>query len=202
MPTPLKGERWGILGGSFDPVHHGHISIALEIKNIKKLNGIFLIPSFAHPFKKNQSIASYDDRLEMLKLAVSDNDTFFIYTLERELNLSGYTIDTIKSLKQNYPQVEFYFIIGADNLHQLDKWHKPDEIIREVKLVSGNRPQYENILNKTIWSDKIELLDTTEIDISSSELRKMLKEKVEYDKLSRFLNVKVYNYISKKELYR
>ena len=71
MPTPEPGEQWGILGGTFDPVHRGHTTLAYDICMKKRLSGVLLVPAYCHPFKNEQAVASFDDRLEMLKLAVS-----------------------------------------------------------------------------------------------------------------------------------
>lgn len=202
MAAPSDGERWGILGGSFDPVHLGHINLASEIKTFKNLSGIIIIPSYKHPFKNNHNEASFDDRLEMLKLALADEPYFFISEIEKEENLSGYTINTIRALKSKYENVEFFFIIGADNITQLEKWHQPDEILKEVNLISGKRPSYENKMPDKAMYDKIEFLKTSEINISSSEIRNMIAEDKDTKELSEFLDERVLKYILEKELYK
>ena len=202
MPTPSGGDSWGILGGSFDPVHIGHISLARDIINIKKLDGILFIPSYTHPFKKKQTITTFDNRIEMLRLATDNEPNFIISTIERDEDLSGFTIDTIKALKKAYPDTEFYFIIGADNLDQLDSWHQPDEILKEVTLLSGNRPKFENSISKNKWLDKIQFIESSEIDISSSELRKILSDNYNDGRLKLYLKPEILDFIKSKELYR
>jgi nicotinate-nucleotide adenylyltransferase len=210
MCSPEKGERWGILGGSFDPVHLGHINLATEIKKAKQLDGILFVLSNQHPFKKNQTVASFVQRKKMLELAVDNIDNidnienienYLVSSIEKDKNLSGYTLDTIKALKNMYPDVKFYFIVGADNLLQIDKWHKPDEIFKELKILSGRRPSYANETVDTKWIDKIEFINTSEVNVSSSELRKMLKNKIEKDNLNKLIDKKVLEYIIENRLY-
>ena len=100
MTTPESGEFWGILGGTFDPVHKGHITLALDCLKEKNLDGVLCIPSFLHPFKKNVVSASFEDRLQMLRQTVSDDNRFSISTIEKDESLSGYSIDTIRAVKK------------------------------------------------------------------------------------------------------
>jgi len=202
MRTPEKGERWGILGGAFDPVHLGHINLAGQIHDIKKLNGVLLVPTWTHPVKNSRVFASFDDRLEMLKLAVKDFNYFCISSLEKEEQLSGYTLDTIRAIKKRYPQVEFYFIIGSDNINQLDKWYHPEEILQEIKILAGTRPTGITKAIDSVYSKRIEFIDIKPFEASSSDIRTLLKEKKGPEAVKPYLNEKVAGYIFKKELYK
>ncbi len=177
MKAPESGETWGILGGTFDPIHKGHLSLASDIKNIKKLDGILIVPSFLHPFKKEHLSASYEDRLAMTRLAAASLDVFVVSTIERDLNLPGYTLDTIKAIKNAYSDITFYFIIGADNIAQLPLWHNISEILKEIKIIVGKRPHFELNKIENDFSDSLEYIKTSEVDISSTEIKKYFYKK-------------------------
>ena len=200
MKTPDEGECWGILGGTFDPIHNGHIQLAFDIQKIKNLDGILLIPSFLHPFKKEHTSASFEDRLRMLQLASQAYKTFYISTIEKEKQLSGFTIDTIRAIKNEYPKTMFNFLIGADNIEQFPIWHHASEIIDEIHVVAGKRPpfQMQNIEND--FSNQIEYIETTELEISSTEIKQMILEH-KFEKLSTILDPKVLQYITERNLY-
>lgn len=201
MRLPSGGERWGILGGNFDPVHLGHLNLVKEIDKIKRFNGVLFILSASHPFKKNQSIAPFEDRYRMLDLALASENSYLPSSIEKDMSLSGYTLDTIKALKQKYPSVEFYFIIGSDNLMHLRNWHSPDEIVKEVKLISGNRPDYLNDPSSVRFLKNIEFVNINEVDISSSRIRTIFKSDRDSVELNHYLNPEVLEYIRDKKLY-
>ena len=200
MATPDKGEVWGILGGAFDPVHLGHIRLALDLKNKKNLDGVVLIPSFLHPFKKYNTIASFDDRVEMLKLAAESTNCFSISTIERDNNLPGYTLDTVLAVKNMYPDTTFYFLIGADNITQVHTWHEPDKIFKEIKVIAGTRPNHSPDELENKFSENISYIETGEYDIASSDIRSALKE-ANYDYISDMVDPVVLEYIKKRKLY-
>jgi len=204
MKAPDKGGEWGILGGAFDPVHYGHLTLASEIFSFKKLSGILLVPSVKHPFKSSQCHASYPARLEMLKLAVEYYDGFFVSDIEKEYNLSGYTLDTIKAIKNKYTEATFYFLIGADNLSQLHLWYKPEEIFKEIIILAGTRPSFEPSINLNginLPDDKIEFISTKPVDVSSTVIRQLLKKDPFDEKLKAMLPLNVSKYIRQKKLY-
>ena len=201
MKTPEQGESWGILGGTFDPIHEGHLRLASDVQRLKNLDGILLIPSFYHPFKNEQTAASYDDRLAMTKLAVSLIDSFVLSTIEKDKKLSGYSIDTIKAVKNFYADVQFSFIIGADNIAQLPLWHKASEIIKEIKIIAGKRPPFDMLTIKNEFSDSVEYVESGEVDISSSEIKNLIRNK-EFEKLKTILHQDVLQFIRERNLYQ
>ena len=175
MRTPEQGESWGILGGTFDPVHLGHINLARQIYKIKKLHGVLLIPTWNHPVKAGDVFASFDDRLAMLRLAVDSDAGLYVSTMERDRELSGYTIDTIRTLKALYPGGEFYFIIGSDNISQLENWYHPEEIVREVKIIAGTRPGADVSVIKSRYDEFVEYVEIEPREASSSEIRRQVR---------------------------
>jgi nicotinate-nucleotide adenylyltransferase len=201
-PGPEQGGRWGILGGTFDPVHYGHLTLAHEIRDRKKLTGVVLVPSIRHPFKKDQCHASYADRVEMLKLAVEDDECLVVNEIESEMNLSGYTIDTVRALKKLYPRTEFFFIMGADNLGELDQWHNPRQIFEEVKILVGSRPVFDKKKLSAFPADRIELIPTMLVNISSTDIRRRIKEHAPAEELDKLIPPQVREYIRQRKLYR
>ncbi len=200
MKTPEPGESWGILGGTFDPIHVGHIHLASDILKIKNLDGIVMIPSFSHPFKHEQTIVSFDDRLAMTTLAANSYKSFFVSAIERDKNLSGYTLDTIKAIKKKYPKVKFCFIIGADNISQLPLWHNASQIFKEIQVVAGKRPHFDMEIIQNDFSQLVEYIESSEIDISSTEIKSLLQSNDE-KKLKTILDSNVLQYIKERNLY-
>ena len=201
-PGPEQGGQWGILGGTFDPVHYGHLTLANEIRVRKRLTGVMLVPSLRHPFKKDQCQASFADRLEMLKLAVETHEHLSVSDIESDMNLSGYTLDTVRALKNLYPQAEFFFIMGADNLSELDQWHSPRQIFEEVKILVGSRPVFDKKKLSALRIDSIELIPTILVNISSTEIRRRIKEHAPSEELDKLMPPKVREYIRQRKLYR
>jgi nicotinate-nucleotide adenylyltransferase len=200
-PTPEQG-RWGILGGTFDPVHNGHLQLATDIGKNKHLDGVLFVPTFKHPLKNHTLHASFADRTEMLERALAKKDKFLMSRIEREEGLSGYTIETVRAIKRRYPQAEFFFIIGADLLRQLERWHLIDQLLEEIPFLVGGRPSYEVPTKEFFRTDRIELVETVVVDISSTEIRSLVAFDSNDDKLESMLPSQVLKYIKDKKLYR
>ena len=198
MPNPENGGKWGILGGSFDPIHNGHINLANSICRKKQLDGVLLVPAVKHPNKSRLSEANYSDRLAMLKAVLVDLSNFFICEIEAEENLSGYTIDTIRALKKRFPKVEFYFIIGSDNINIIDNWYMAEELKAEVEFIAGTRPG-SDMTDKSKMP--VEMIEIPELDISSSEIRKMIKNGCSFEELTDYVPSGAAEYIFKKGIY-
>lgn len=202
MPTPSEGGSWGILGGAFDPVHIGHLEIARQCQKLKALDGVLFVPSYAHPFKGAQSVASYDDRVVMLRLALKDHGYFQTCIIESEQNLSGYSLDTIKALKDRYPTASFQFIIGADNLADLHRWKNPLELLNRVKFLVAARPGFIPELPEGIPADRLELLTTDLNSVSSSEIRREIMADKSADRWTSHVPPGVADYITSRGIYR
>jgi nicotinate-nucleotide adenylyltransferase len=202
MPTPSEGGKWGILGGAFDPIHVGHCQIAAQVQKLKSLQGVLFIPSYAHPFKGPRSGVSYDDRVTMLKLALKQHESFRLCPIESEMNLSGYSIDTVSALEQKYPEARFLFIIGADNLADLSRWKNPVELLKRVEFVVAARPGCQPVLPDMVPADRIELLATQLNQASSSDIRKRIKTGSGFDDWAPLVPPEVAGYIRDQGLYR
>ena len=202
MPVPDDGGNWGILGGTFDPVHFGHINLAREIKNIKKLDGVIIVPSINHPCKEPVCYVSFEDRVNMLEMALIDYPELIISEIESESELSGYTLDTISALKDKYPQASFHFIIGSDNILQLSTWYKAEELLESVKFLVGTRPGFKFEPPDGLPVENIEFIEISIVKISSSYIRKLLKDGVSSETLDKFIPPVVREYIMERKLYK
>lgn len=192
--------RWGVLGGAFDPVHNGHLTLAKDIRCKCRLDGVILVPSSAHPFKNN-SHASFDDRVRMLYAAVEHDDTLLVSKIEQTENLPGHTLGTMRALKKRYPQAEFFFIMGEDNLDDFHRWHKPGELAREVTILVGYRPPHDPGREAQLPSDDARLVPTELVDVSATEIREMLKEDPMDQHLDQLVPAGALQYIREHGLY-
>ncbi len=134
--------RIGILGGTFDPPHNGHIALAFAALAQLQLDRIIFIPANKPPHKPETVISSANDRLNMLRLAIDSIKDFDLSEIELHRPGNSYTIETLSELKAVYPDDEFYFIIGADNVAEMEGWHKPEEIFKLATIAAANRPGY------------------------------------------------------------
>jgi len=185
----------GILGGTFNPIHIGHLILAEEAREKLGLDKVFFVPTYLPPHKDNSNIAPALERMEMIKLAAKDNIHFAVSDVEIKRNGRSYTIDTIKEFKNKYPNDDLYFIIGSDLLKYLDDWKDLGEIIKMVKFIAATRPGYP--LEKI--PSYIKTMDIRAVDVSAFEVRNCINE----NKSFRYLVPDaVYKYIIKKRLYQ
>ncbi|WP_294465916.1 nicotinate (nicotinamide) nucleotide adenylyltransferase [uncultured Anaerofustis sp.] len=192
----------GFIGGSFNPIHNGHINLALAGKNEFDLDKVIFIPNSINPIKENKSKVSTEDRVKMVELATQDYDDFEIDTYEVDKKGISYTIDTVEYLKNKYN--DLYFIGGADLIFELHKWKDYEKLLKEVDFIIAGRNPYKlpeledkvNELNKK-YDININILKNFKmIDLSSSEIRNnILSNK------SLKIPKKVAEYIIKNNLY-
>ncbi|MGD9611758.1 MAG: nicotinate-nucleotide adenylyltransferase [Kiritimatiellia bacterium] len=132
----------GLLGGTFNPVHAGHLSIAREALRLFALDAVWFIPCAVPPHKSVHDLASNEDRLAMLRLAIADEPRFEALGIEFERPGKSYTVDTVRALQTLHPADAFVFIVGADTLPELPTWHRPLDLLALVRIVSLARPGY------------------------------------------------------------
>jgi len=185
----------GILGGTFNPIHIGHLILAEEAREKLGFEKIVFVPTNIAPHKDSLGIVSAQDRYQMVKLAIRSNKYFSVSDAEINREGRSYTIDTLKELKSAYLNDELYFIIGSDLLKYLDDWKDLKEIIKMVSFIAATRPGYP--LEKI--PSYISTVPIRAVDISGFEIRKAIKE----NKSFRYLVPEaVFDYISKKGLYK
>lgn len=185
----------GILGGTFNPIHIGHLILAEEAREKLNLERIIFIPAYLPPHKDNSDIAPPSDRYKMIKLAIIANRNFLVSDIEIRRDGRSYTIDTIRELKKMYPPDELYFITGSDLLKYLDEWKDLHEIIKMVNFVVATRPGYP--LEKI--PSYIQTVAIRAVDVSAFQIRQAIKENRSFRYLVPDL---VFKYINKRKLYR
>lgn len=199
-------NKIGIMGGTFDPPHIGHLAIAKTVREELNLSEIWFIPTGKIPHKSTIETAPEIDRLNMVKLAVEDNDFFIVNDTEVRRNKFSYTFETLEELNEKYPDNEFFFIVGADSLDYMEKWKEPQKIFNCCEIVVVNRPGISDdkiILKKKILEDtfngKIEFVNMSPVDISSTRIRQMIREEKD---VSEFVPNKVIEYIKLNKIYK
>lgn len=189
-------NKVGLFGGTFDPIHLGHLITAQSVREIRNLNKIIFIPSFISPHKADLKSASPENRLEMIKLSIVDID-FFEYS-DYEIKRKGvsYTIDTVKEMKKRYDEIEF--IIGYDNIFQFHTWKNPDELLKLAKIVVLKRKSSYPPPVKDKYYKAAEFVETRGIEISATDIRERVKNGLPVHYL---VTDKVRDYIYRNKLY-
>lgn len=192
---PNNKSKIGILGGTFDPIHNGHLITARYVLEKRKLDKIIFIPCNISPHKTEQLSSAPFHRLNMVKLSIENLPYFDLSDFELTKGDISFTFETLQHLKKEYSTLEL--IIGYDNLIVFDKWNYPDEIIKIAQLVVMKREtDIEEKRNR--FFDQAVLLDTPTIEISSTEIRERVRNNKPIDF---FVPEKVKEYIYKNKLY-
>lgn len=196
----------GILGGTFDPLHNGHLEIAEQAMYKLGLSKVLFIPAGEPPSKERSDISSAEHRVKMVYRAVQDRHGLDLSRIELERPGPSYTVDTLNTLRsQLEPRDELYFIIGWDSLIELPEWKKPAEVIKICKLVafprSGlARPDLKELENRIPGiSRRVIMMETAPVDISSSEIRRKVAQGLSIKGL---VPVSVLQYIKDNGLYK
>lgn len=187
-------KQVGILGGNFNPVHNAHLIVADQVRQQLKLDEVLLMPEFLPPHADKKETIDEWHRYNMLKMAIAGIEGLGIETTELERRGISYTYDTMKQLTEKNPDTDYYFIIGADMVDYLPKWHRIDELLQLVQFVGVQRPRY-----KAGTSYPIIWVDVPLMDISSSMVRHFIQQ----GRVPNFmLPHEVLDYIEEKGLYK
>ena len=200
-------SKIGIMGGTFNPIHNGHIKLAYTAYNEIGLDKIWFMPSKNPPHKKSNDIASDYHRVNMIKLAIKAYKEFEISEIELKREGITYTVDTLVYLKEKYPQDDFYFILGADSLINIEKWYKPEQLFKLTNFIVASRDDvnYKDLSNHCMYLNgkydnvNIHIINMKKINVSSTELRKNHRDynNVKHD----IVDQNVYNYIIDNNVY-
>lgn len=175
----MEITRMGIMGGTFNPIHLGHLMIAEEARQTFHLDKILFVPSYVTP-NKQVSGATAAQRLEMTRLAVADNPCFAVSDIEIKRQGRSYTVDTLREIKELYgPSYILYFISGTDTIQDLPNWHRPEEILSLCQFVGATRPDGSQSIGQVIdhfgeLGKHILKLTVPTMQISSTELRRRI----------------------------
>ena len=150
----MRGKKIGIMGGTFNPIHNGHLVLGEMAYEQFGLDKVLLMPNKKPYYKTTLDSISEEDRSEMVRIAASENDHFEFSDIELKRNEITYTVDTLEELTQQFPGNEYYFILGKDSLDYLEKWKDADRIMELTKIIAACR----NDLDRTI-DEKIEELN-------------------------------------------
>lgn len=197
IKTENRKLKTGLFFGSFNPIHVGHLIIANYMASFSGLKEVWLVVSPHNPLKQKSSLANMYDRLEMAKLATENAPQIKVSDFEFKLPQPSYTIDTLTHLKERYPEKEFVLIMGADNLVSLKKWKNYEILLKDYHIYVYPRPgadisEWEN-------HPSITFTDTPEMEISSTFIRKAIKDK---KNVQFFTPDKVLEFIEQKNMYR
>lgn len=173
----------GILGGTFDPVHYGHLLLAEICRQELSLDQVRLIPAGHPPHKPRQQITDGHARADMLSLAVAGYPEFIVDRREVRRIGPSYTVDTLTELHSEYPEAELYFLMGADSVHNILTWREPHRIAELAYLVGCNRPDCEKLTMPEIRQQlgdllaaRVTLISIPGIDLSATDLRRRIRD--------------------------
>jgi nicotinate-nucleotide adenylyltransferase len=182
--------RIGLYGGTFDPIHHGHLILARQALEEFKLDRLVFVPAAESPFKLHNHTAPASDRLAMLRLAIKGEDRFEVDALEIERGGVSYSIDTVKMFRSRDPEAELFFLVGEDNAYRLTEWHRFEELKKLVAFVVLSRsedfqsPEYPVVQRR--------------IEISSTEIRNRVANQ---ESITYLVPESVERYIEQHQLY-
>ncbi|MCP1101067.1 nicotinate-nucleotide adenylyltransferase [Aequitasia blattaphilus] len=198
----------GIMGGTFDPIHNGHVTLAENALSHFSLDKIWFLPNGNPPHKGNENILSpLVDRITMVRLAIENKGDFSFCDYEATNDRVSYTYSTMEYLQKVYPENEFYFIIGADSLCSFESWKYPERILKICHILVAYRDEVdtkkelsyymENLKEK--YQGNLSYLPAPKVEISSSMIREHIQQGVD---IGDMVPLNVYNYIKTKGLYR
>ncbi len=186
ISTPLPSEGLGeasigIFGGSFNPIHNGHIALAKAFLEKENLDEVWFMVSPQNPFKVNQQLLADHLRLELVRKAIADNPHFRVSDYEFQLPKPSYTWNTLQHLSHDYPTHRFTLLVGGDNWAAFDRWYHAEDILSNYKIVVYPRRGQE--IDKSTLPTNVSLLQTPLIDVSSTDVRQRVEQGEDISKL-------------------
>jgi nicotinate-nucleotide adenylyltransferase len=179
LQSPIS--RLGLLGGTFDPPHYGHLVLAETARVQLRLDCVLFVIAGRPPHKPGRPITPDSHRLAMVEVAIADNSAFAISRVDMDRPGPHYTVETLSLLRREYPEAELFFLVGGDSLAQFLTWRDPIGILRQARLAVMPRPGYEPDL-ATLEQilpdvhDRLAWLDAPYLDVSASDLRRRVRE--------------------------
>ncbi|MEZ5275147.1 MAG: nicotinate-nucleotide adenylyltransferase [Opitutaceae bacterium] len=172
----MSEEKIGLMGGSFDPVHLGHLIAAQDAMEAVGLDRVLFIPAARSPLKDRSPVASDKDRLALLERALEGESRFGLSTLEYDRGGISFTIDTVEELRRLLPETRFYWIIGADQAASLKDWHRVDDLVRQLEFIILARPGFVWDSGGMPEGTRFHAVQAHTFSVSSSEVRERIRE--------------------------
>jgi nicotinate-nucleotide adenylyltransferase len=217
----LEKKKIGLFGGTFDPIHCGHVKAAESVHNIFFFDRILFIPSYIPPHKESADVASAEHRLKMVELALSSFDRFFPSSIEIEARGTSYSIVTLNRIKEMFRQAEIFFLLGIDAFLEIDTWKDYEDVLEQCSFIVMSRPGFsldeaKDILaekynqrmvevhgpiekeNTELFVHKIYLVPINTLDVSSSEVRERVGQR---QSIKDMVPENVEDYIKERHLY-
>lgn len=188
--------RIGIFGGTFNPIHLGHLALANYLCEENWVDELWFLITPQNPFKQEQTLLDNHLRMKMVEAAIADYPRFKASDFEFTLPRPSYTVTTLQKLSETYPDREFVLIIGADNWAAFDKWKSPEEILRNHRILVYPRPGYE--INPHELPAQVKAVNTPLLEISSTFIRESIASGKD---IRYFLHPEVYRFIKQHQLY-
>ena len=201
-----RRKKVGIMGGTFDPIHVGHLILGEAAWRQFGLDQVWYMPAGNPPHKQNRAgRASDGQRVEMVRLAIQSNPHFVLSLQEMNADGYSYTYRTLERLREQYPDTDLYFIMGADSLEDFDSWREPSRIVQNCQVVVATRNQmdqtaFDELLEKrrAQFRHDFRKLDTPNLDVSSRHLREMIRSR---ESIRYYVPDNVLQYIIQEKLY-
>jgi nicotinate-nucleotide adenylyltransferase len=192
-------QRLGVMGGTFDPVHNGHLVAASEVAALYDLHQVVFVPT-GQPWQKTERVVTpAEDRYLMTVLATATNPQFSVSRVDIDREGLTYTIDTLRELAAAHPDAELFFITGADALAQIFEWHSAEELFRLAHFVGVTRPGYQLEMDERFPPGAVSLVEVPALTISSSDCRDRVRREFPIWYL---VPDTVVRYVNKRRLYR
>ncbi|MCM1161642.1 MAG: nicotinate-nucleotide adenylyltransferase [Roseburia sp.] len=183
MESEKYDKKVGIMGGTFDPIHYGHLLLAQTAIETKHLDEVLFIPSGTPWLKDSSQVLNKKTRVSMTGIAIEDNPKFALSTIEIDREGNSYSYETLEILREKHPSTCYYFILGADSLMEIEKWKHPDRLMKSCTLLTAVRDDCDMAaLEKQIaylkekYDASVEILPTKRMDISSTDIRQKIRE--------------------------
>lgn len=201
-----KMNRVALFGGTFDPIHNGHINLAKTAVKECNLDELIFVPNYISPFKQGNSVTPGEKRAAMIQEILPLDEAFRLSSYELERTEPSYTYDTLCYFRNQMEDTEIAFIIGFDSVLTIDKWYHGSDILREFPLITGVRPHVETSEGlrrieayQELYGSRIQVLNLKPFDVSSTEIRRRIQVNESVDGL---IAPEVKAYIERNQLYR
>ena len=188
----------GLFGGSFNPIHNGHVRLAKSLLQEAALDEVWFLVSPQNPFKQDQQLLDDDKRLQLVRLALKDEPQLMASDFEFHLPKPSYTWNTLQALEQEYPERKFTLLIGGDNWEAFDKWYRYEDILKRYPIIVYPR-KGSKVSDVKFQDSDIQIVETPLINISSTQIRQRLQEGKSVRGL---VNTEVAMVIEQEHLYR